>query len=64
MVKGFLVVNEAKNFNIDAFAMQHALKQAHKAYDKNEVPIWYDIISVLTFLALLISPLLGRRLRR
>ena len=32
-------MSETKKMNFDAFGMKHALLQAHKAFDKNEVPI-------------------------
>jgi len=39
MVKGFFVVQDIKNLKFDALGIQQALKQAHKAYVKNEVPV-------------------------
>lgn len=38
-------MSEIKNLNFDDFGMEQALKQAHKAYAKNEVPIGAIILN-------------------
>ena len=45
MVKDLPAGSKIKNLNLDDFGMEQALKQAHKAYAKNEVPIGAVILN-------------------
>ena len=45
MVKDLPVGSKIKDLNLDDFGMEQALKQAHKAYAKNEVPIGAVILN-------------------
>ena len=45
MVKDLSTGGQTKKFNLDDFGMEQALKQAHKAYAKNEVPIGAVILN-------------------
>lgn len=45
MVKGFFVSNDIKNFKFDDFGMEHAIKQASKAFACDEVPIGAVILN-------------------
>src|SRR3990167_8787540 len=45
MVKDLPAGSKIKNLNLDDFGMEHALQQAYKANDKNEVPIGAVILN-------------------